>query len=251
MNQLGLSKWVKNAGGARSGVSGGTVGGRGSAGGGRGAESNSYSKYSPMFNPQGPVTSPDKVNHFRLRLNVVDLGKVMYNDDGSVKAEWQPFYDVMKGRPKSEQKIRILCQATNVTNGILKKLGGIVSNVLMLIKYDDFKIIFQGSDSSLFGGSRIPYPFTMVTTGDQMRSHFVGYAGESWKECIHPDMLPYKGDNAIRGELVRAGGWGNPYQQDATLNEDGTIVPNIDAIMKNDERIAECVEWLRRLVFSR
>ena len=97
-----------------------------------------------MFKPRGPITSPDKINHFWLRLNVVDLGKVMYNDDGSIKSEWQPFYDVMKGRPKSEQKIRILCQATNVTNGLLKKLGGIVSNVLMLINYDDFKIIFKG-----------------------------------------------------------------------------------------------------------
>ena len=61
------------------------------------------------------------------------------------------------------------------------------------------------------------------------------YVGENWKERIHPGLMPYKEDNAIKAELVRSGDWIAPLQQGGAWEEDGSSIvftDNYNAVLE-------------------
>jgi hypothetical protein len=89
----------------------------------------------------------------------------------------------------------------------------------------------------------------MVSTGEQLRLHLESYVGENWKERIHPGLMPYKGDNAIKAELVRSGAWITPLQQGGAWKEDGSsnvFKGNFDAVLEQSKCLDECIDWMRR-----
>jgi hypothetical protein len=61
--------------------------------------------------------------------------------------------------------------------------------------------------------------------------------------------MPYKGDHAIKAELVRSGDWITPLQQGGAWEEDGSSTvfkDNFNAVLEQSRYLDECIDWMRR-----
>jgi hypothetical protein len=61
--------------------------------------------------------------------------------------------------------------------------------------------------------------------------------------------MPYKGDHAIKAELVRSGDWIALLQHGGTWEEDGSSTVfkgNFNSVLEQSRYLDEFIDWMRR-----